>query len=65
MLSKQTIRGSILIFMDNILVNDKEVIINESKNWSEVQEMFFRKMLKQGGTFSLNEHKYKIIPPVK
>ena len=65
MLSKQTIRGSILIFMDNILVNDKEVIINESKNWSEVQEMFFRKMLKQGGTFSLNEHKYSIIPPVK
>tara|TARA_Y100001938_G_scaffold140572_1_gene208935 strand:- start:481 stop:678 length:198 start_codon:yes stop_codon:yes gene_type:complete len=65
MLSKQTIRGSILIFMDNILVNDKEVIINESKNWSEVQEMFFRKMLKQGGTFSLNEHKYRIIPPVK
>ena len=65
MLSKQTIRGSILIFMDNILINDKEVIINESKNWSEVQEMFFRKMLKQGGTFSLNEHKYKIIPPVK
>tara|TARA_R100000697_G_scaffold63988_1_gene76871 strand:+ start:846 stop:1043 length:198 start_codon:yes stop_codon:yes gene_type:complete len=65
MLSKQTIRGSILIFMDNILINDKEVIINESKNWSEVQEMFFRKMLKQGGTFSLNEHKYRIIPPVK
>jgi hypothetical protein len=65
MLNKQSIRGKVLIFMDNILVNDKEIIINESKNWNEAQEMFFRKMLKQGGNFSLNNHKYRIIPPVK
>tara|TARA_B100000524_G_C23450490_1_gene298681 strand:+ start:322 stop:519 length:198 start_codon:yes stop_codon:yes gene_type:complete len=65
MLNKQSIRGKVQIFMNNMLINDKEVIINESKNWNEAQEMFFRKMLKQGGNFSLNNHKYHIIPPIK
>ena len=43
MLNKQSIRGKVLIFMNNMLINDKEVIINESKNWNEAQEMFFKK----------------------
>ena len=29
MLNKQSIRGKVLIFMNNMLINDKEVIINE------------------------------------
>ena len=65
MLNKQSIRGKVLIFMNNMLINDKEVIINESKNWTELQESLFRKMLQQGGNFSIGDHKYRIIPPVK
>ena len=65
MLNKQSIRGKVKIYMDNLLIKDKEVIINESKNWDEKQENFFRKMLQQGGIFSIKNHKYSIIPPVK
>ena len=50
--------------IDNIL-NDKEVIIKESENWTELQESLFRKMLQQGGNFSIGNHKYRIIPPIK
>ena len=65
MLSKQTIRGKVQIYMNNVLINNKEVIIEESKNWTELQESLFRKMLQQGGNFSIGDHKYYIIPPVK
>ena len=65
MLNKQSIRGKVQIFMDRLLIEDKEVIIKESENWTELQESLFRKMLQQGGNFSLNNHKYRVIPPVK
>ena len=65
MLSKQTIRGKVQIYMDKVLIKDKEVIIKESKNWTELQEGLFRKMLQQGGNFSIGNHKYYIIPPIK
>ena len=65
MLSKQSIRGKVQIFMNQVLINDKEVIIKESENWTELQESLFRKMLQQGGNFSIGDHKYRIIPPVK
>ena len=51
MLNKQSIRGKVQIFMDQVLINDKEVIIKESENWTELQESLFRKMLQQGGNF--------------
>ena len=65
MLSKQSIRGKVQIFMDQVLIEDKEVIIKESKNWTELQESLFRKMLQQGGNFSIENRKYRIIPPIK
>ncbi len=65
MLSKQSIRGKVQIFMNNVLIDNKEVIIKESKNWTELQESLFRKMLQQGGNFSIGDHKYRVIPPIK
>ena len=65
MLSKQSIRSKVQIFMDQVLIEDKEVIINESKGWNELQESLFRKMLQQGGNFSIENKKYRIIIPVK
>jgi|TARA_R110000744_G_scaffold34067_1_gene79623 hypothetical protein len=58
-LKKQTIRKN-----QTILANDKpiskEELIAESENWSEIQENFFKKMIKQGGTFNVNKVKYKV-----
>tara|TARA_B100000214_G_C23855326_1_gene575389 strand:+ start:604 stop:801 length:198 start_codon:yes stop_codon:yes gene_type:complete len=65
MLSKQSIRGKVQIFMNNVLIDNKEVIIKESENWTELQESLFRKMLQQGGNFSIGDHKYRVIPPIK
>ena len=63
-LKKQSIRTN-----QNILANDKPIskdeLITESENWSEVQENFFRKMLKQGGTFKVNNIRYKITLTVR
>ena len=53
MLNKQSIRGKVQIFMDQVLISDKEVIIKESESWTELQESLFRKMLQQGGNFSI------------
>ena len=64
MIKKQTLRKGVVIKCEGELLS-KEEIIALSENWNETQEMFFRKMLKQGGNFSLNNHKYRIIPPVK
>ena len=65
MLNKQSIRGKVQIFMDAVLIEDKEVIIKESESWTELQESLFRKMLQQGGNFLIGDHKYRIIPPIK
>ena len=58
-LKKQTIRKN-----QTILANDKPIskdeLIAESENWSEIQENFFKKMIKQGGTFNVNKVKYKV-----
>ena len=65
MLNKQSIRGKVQIFMDRLLIEDKETIIKESESWTELQESLFRKMLQQGGNFSIDGCKYRIITPVK
>ena len=62
MLSKQSIRGNVKILMNKVLVKDKEVLIKESETWTEPQVNFFRKMLKQGGSFSINGRKFNITP---
>ena len=58
-LKKQSIRSN-----QTILANDKpitkEQLIMASEFWTEAQENFFKKMIKQGGTFMINKTKYKV-----
>jgi hypothetical protein len=58
-LKKQSIRSNQLITENGEPVS-KEELIARSEKWSEIQENFFRKMLKQGGTFKVAGVKYKI-----
>ena len=39
-----------------------EGLIKESKTWTESQVNFFKKMIKQGGSFAINGRKYFITP---
>ena len=52
-LKKQSIRSNMTIFVDRKIIS-KEELVNMSTLWSESQESFFRKMLKQGGKFKIN-----------
>ena len=58
-LKKQSIRSN-----QTILANDKPItkdeLIARSEEWSEIQEKFFRKMIKQGGTFKVAGVKYRV-----
>jgi hypothetical protein len=58
-LKKQTIRSNQLITENGEPVSKEELILR-SEEWSEIQENFFRKMLKQGGTFKVAGIKYKV-----
>lgn len=61
MLSKQSIRGKVEIYHKGEKLT-KDAIIKLSEEWTEVQQNFFRKMLKQGGKFSIKGYKFHIIP---
>ena len=58
-LKKQSIRKNQIITVNGESVS-KEELITRSEEWSEIQENFFRKMLKQGGTFKVAGIKYKV-----
>ena len=58
-LSKQSIRKGMYIVANGSEIS-KEELISISEEWSESQENFFRKMLKQGGHFRLKGVKYEI-----
>jgi hypothetical protein len=58
-LKKQSIRSNQLITENGEPVSKEELIVR-SEEWSEIQENFFRKMLKQGGTFKVAGIKYKV-----
>jgi len=61
-ISKQTIRSGVSIFLlDEKL--DKDTIINKSEKWSDKEILFFRKMLRQGGRFSIKGEKFYITVP--
>ena len=62
MLSKQTLRKGVVIKSEGKLLS-KEEIISLSEGWNENQEMFFRKMLKQGGRFTLKGQNFYITTP--
>lgn len=56
-LSKQSIRKGMHITVNGDEIS-KDELISISEGWTEVQENFFRKMLKQGGHFRLKGIKY-------
>lgn len=61
-LKGQAIRKGVDIYLNGELV-EKQVILDLSKSWTETQENFFRKMIKQGGSFKINGNKFQTIPP--
>ena len=58
-LSKQALRQGV-----HVMVNDhhatKEELIEMSQDWSEKREVFFRKMLQQGGKFKFDGINFEI-----
>jgi len=58
-LKKQSIRSNQLITENGEPVS-KEELITRSEEWSKIQESFFRKMLKQGGSFKVAGIKYNV-----
>jgi hypothetical protein len=58
-LKKQSIRKNMHIIVDGKELS-KDNLITLSEEWTEVQENFFRKMLKQGGHFRLKGRKFII-----
>ena len=58
-LKKQSIRSNQIITVEGEII-PKEELISRSEGWSEIQENFFRKMLKQGGSFKVAGIKYKV-----
>ena len=58
-LKKQSIRTKHHILANGNSISKEELILI-SENWSEIQENFFRKMLKQGGKFKVAGVKYEI-----
>ena len=59
MLSKQSIRGNVKISLDDEVLT-KDQILEFNKEWSEKEELLFRKMLKQGGVIRIQGKKFKI-----
>lgn len=61
-ISKQAIRSGVSVFSAGEKL-DKDTIINKSERWNSKEITFFRKMLKQGGRFSIRGEKFHIIAP--
>jgi|TARA_B110000037_G_scaffold201325_1_gene242586 hypothetical protein len=59
-LKKQSIRSNATISVDGVIPT-KEELIEISETWSEFQERFFKKMLQQGGSFTLKGKQYKVL----
>ena len=60
MLSKQSLRSNIQIFINDELAT-KEQLISLSESWTDNEEALFRKLLKQGGRFKIRGQHYKIL----
>jgi hypothetical protein len=59
-LTPQSIRNNVKITWNGEPISKQEVI-DMSTLWNEKQIMFFKKMVKQGGTFKVDSNKFKII----
>ena len=60
MLSKQSIRKEVTIYLNGEILS-KDEIIEISKDFTEKEEARFRKMLKQGGKLKVGENRYEIV----
>ena len=58
-LKKQSIRQGVHVLIDGELAT-KEELITLSESWTEKKEVFFRKMLQQGGNFKMDGKNFKI-----
>ena len=58
-LSRQSLRKGVHVLIDGELAT-KEELIALSEEWTEKREVFFRKMLQQGGRFSFDGIKFEI-----
>ena len=58
-LKKQSIRKHMTSYVNGSNIPKEELILI-SDSWNDKQESFFRKMLKQGGTFKINGIKYEL-----
>ena len=52
-LKKQSIRQGVHVLIDGVKASKEELIIL-SETWTEKKEVFFRKMLQQGGNFRMD-----------
>lgn len=52
-LKKQSIRQGVYVLIDGVKAS-KEDLITLSETWTEKKEVFFRKMLQQGGKFKMD-----------
>ena len=59
-LTKQSLRQGVHVMMNGKLAT-KEELIKLSEDWTEKREIFFRKMLHQGGKFQMEGINYEII----
>ena len=59
-LSPQSIRNNVKITWNGEPISKQE-IIDMSTLWNEKQIMFFKKMVKQGGTVKIDNNKFKIV----
>ena len=61
-LKPQSIRKGLQILLEGELL-EKQEVIKLSENWTEPQINFFKKMLKQGGTFKIQGKNFQTVPP--
>jgi len=59
-LTPQSIRNNVKITWNGDPISKQE-IIDMSVFWSDKQILFFKKMLKQGGTVKIDNNKFKIV----
>ena len=58
-LTPQSIRNNVRVTWNGEPISKQE-IIDMSALWSEKQILFFKKMVKQGGTFKIDNSRFKI-----
>jgi len=58
-LTKQSLRKGVHVMVNEKLAT-KEELIEMSESWSEKREVFFRKMLQQGGKFKFDGIQFEI-----